>query len=120
VANPADGSYYIEKLTQGMAEKALAIFKEIEKGGGFLTQLKEGIIQRKIKESAQKEQQYFEEGKLVLLGSNKYPNPKDRMSSDLELYPFVKTKNRKTIIAPIIEKRWTETYEKTRLDHEEK
>ncbi|HSQ47068.1 MAG TPA: methylmalonyl-CoA mutase subunit beta, partial [Lutibacter sp.] len=52
----ATDSYYIESITKQLAEKALAVFKEIEKGGGFLTQLKEGIIQRKIKENAQKEQ----------------------------------------------------------------
>lgn len=47
VSNPADGSFYIEKLTQELSEKALELFKNIEKGGGFLKQLKEGIIQKK-------------------------------------------------------------------------
>src|SRR5690606_42160153 len=54
VNNPASGAYYIETLTHDLAEKALALFKDIEASGGFLKQLKEGIIQRKIKESAQK------------------------------------------------------------------
>lgn len=49
------GSYYIESITKQLAEKALIIFKDIEKGGGFLKQLKEGIIQRKIKENSIKE-----------------------------------------------------------------
>jgi methylmalonyl-CoA mutase len=34
--NPADGSYYIEKLTNQLAEKALALFKTIEENGGYL------------------------------------------------------------------------------------
>ena len=50
VNNPADGAYYIEELTQQLAEKALALFKDIEANGGFLTQLMEGTIQRKIQE----------------------------------------------------------------------
>lgn len=117
-ANPADGSYYIESLTEELSGKALILFKEIEKGGGFLKQLKEGILQKKIKESSKKEQQWFDEGKLVLLGTNKYPNPNDRMSSNLELYPFFKTKPRKTLIEPIFEKRLAEALEKERLEHE--
>ena len=48
----AEGAYYIESITQQLAENALTIFKQIEKSGGFLKQLKDGIIQKKIKESA--------------------------------------------------------------------
>lgn len=51
----ANNSYYIENITKQIAEKALLIFKDIEKSGGFLHQLKEGVIQRKIKENADKE-----------------------------------------------------------------
>lgn len=118
VSNPADGAYYIESLTHELAEKALTLFKDIEANGGFLSQLKEGTIQRKIKESAQKEQQLFDEGKLVLLGTNKHPNTSDKMKDDLELYPFVKTKQRKTLIEPIIERRLAEKIEQERLSHE--
>ena len=118
VSNPADGSYYIEALTTELAEKALQLFKEIEKGGGFLFLLKEGLIQRKIQESAQKEQQQFDDGILNLVGSNKYANAKDRMKNELELYPFLKIKNRKTIIQPIFEKRLAEKTEQDRLTNE--
>ncbi|RRJ92516.1 methylmalonyl-CoA mutase subunit beta [Flavobacterium macacae] len=118
VANPADGSYYIESLTQQLSEKALALFKDIEANGGLVTQLIEGTIQRKIQESAQKEQELFDSGKEILLGTNKYPNKNDRMSHDLELFPFVKSKQRKTLVAPIIEKRLAEKMEMERLESE--
>jgi methylmalonyl-CoA mutase len=118
VSNPADGTYYIEELTRQLAEKALALFKDIEMNGGFLSQLKEGTIQRKIQESAFKEQELFDSGKEVLLGTNKYPNKNDRMAHDLELYPFVKIKPRKTLITPIIEKRLAEKSEMERLENE--
>ena len=88
----ADGSYYIESITNQLAEKALIIFKEIEKAGGFLKQLKNGIIQRKIIESANKEQDKFDKEELILLGSNKQPNKKDKMKNEVEIYPFLKTK----------------------------
>jgi len=118
VNNPADGAYYIESLTQQLAEKALELFKDIEANGGFLKQLKEGIIQRKIKESAEREQNQFNNGEEILLGTNKHPNPNDKMKHELELYPFVKTKPRKTLLEPIIEKRLAENLEQNRLKTE--
>lgn len=118
IDNPADGAYYIEELTRQLAEKALALFKDIEANGGFLNQLKEGTIQRKIQESAAYEQELFDSGKEVLLGTNKYPNKNDRMAHDLELYPFVKANPRKTIIIPIIKKRLAEKNEQQRLESE--
>jgi len=118
VNNAADGSYYIESLTEQLAEKALLLFKEIEEKGGFITQLMEGNIQKKISESAAKEQELFDSGKEVLLGTNKYPNKNDKMKHDLELYPFVKQNPRKTLITPIIEKRLAEKLEQERLSLE--
>jgi len=114
----AEGSYYIESLTRQIAEKALELFKDIEKSGGFLKQLFEGTIQRKIEESAQKEQVQFDSGEEVLLGTNKHPNLSDKMKGELALYPFVRTKSRKTFIKPIIPKRLAEKLEQERLKKE--
>jgi methylmalonyl-CoA mutase len=118
VNNPADGAYYIENLTQQLAEKALLLFKDIEANGGLITHLIEGTIQKKINESATKEQELFDSGKEVLLGTNKYPNKNDKMKHDLELYPFIKQNPRKTLITPIIEKRLAEKIEQERLSQE--
>ena len=118
VNNPSDGSYYIESLTTQLAAKALELFKEIEKNSGFLTQLKEGTIQRKIKESALKEQEAFNKGELILLGTNKHPNKDEKMKSTLEKSPFLKIEKRKTLIEPIIEKRLSEHLEINRLKEE--
>lgn len=118
VNNPADGAYYIESLTEQLAEKALALFKDIEANEGFLSQLKQGTIQRKIKESADKEQADFDAKKLILLGTNKHPNPADKMKNNLEVRPFLKIEKRKTIIKPIIDKRLSENLEIKRLKEE--
>ncbi len=120
VNNPAEGSYYIESLTSQLAEKSLTLFKEIENKGGFLKQLNEGHVKRKIQESADKEQALFDSGKEVLIGTNKFPNKEDQMSANIELYPFVKIKPRKTLITPIIEKRLSEKIEQERLNLEKK
>lgn len=120
--NPANdvcqGAYYIEQLTKEITEKALTIFKEIEAKGGFLAQLKNGVIQRKIKESANREQEQFDQSEFVLVGSNKYQNNDDQMSQELEKSPFLKMNKRKTLIEPILLKRLSENIEKERLRNE--
>lgn len=118
VENPSDGAYYIESLTKQLSEKALTLFKDIEANKGFLHQLKEGIIQKKIKENAAKEREQFDKGTTVLLGTNKHPNKQDKMKQDLELYPFVKTNPVKTLIESIIERRLAEGMEQNRLNDE--
>ena len=118
VSNPVDGTYYIESLTNELAEKALHLFKDIEANGGFLKQLKEGTIQKKIEESAQKEQAQFDSKDLILVGTNSFINNSDLMKDELELFPFLKVIPRKTIIKPIIERRLAENLEKERLNNE--
>lgn len=116
----ANGSYYIESISNQLANKSLDIFKQLEKGGGFLKQLIEGTIQKKVKESSLNELNDFFEGKIVLLGTNKLPNGKDRMKDDLELYPFLKKNNKKTYISPIPPTRISERNELKRLESETK
>lgn len=118
VQNPAEGAYYIESLTNQFAEKALVLFKDIEKGGGFLKQLKAGTIQKKIKDSAAKELALVNEQQIVLVGTNKYQNEMDRMKHAIELFPFVKSNPQKTLLEPIIAKRLAEMMEQNRLKDE--
>jgi len=116
--NFADGTYYIESITQQLAEKALTLFKKIEKGGGFLKQLKAGVIQKKIAESVAKEEEDFDAKKIILLGTNMQTNMNDTMKNELALFPFVKQRNIKTLIIPINRKRLSEIIEKERLAKE--
>lgn len=118
VSNPADGSYYIESVTNQLAEKALLLFKEIEKSGGLIKRLKDGTIQKRIVESHQKEQALYDAHREVLVGTTKYTNPEDRMKENLELFPFLKTKPRKTLVKPLIPKRISEPVEQVRLASE--
>lgn len=114
----ATDSYYIENITKQIAEKALEIFKDIEKSGGFLSQLKEGTIQRKIKENAQKEQQQFDCNELVIVGANKYINETNIKKNELGKKPIIERKSHKTLIIPIIPKRLTEKLEQKRWRNE--
>ncbi len=114
VSNPASGSYYIESLTAQMAEKALLLFKNIEEGGGFLQQLKSGIIQKKIKESSKKEQELFDDEEIILTGTNKYQNPEEHIP-ELQKPVFIEKNVRKTLLQPIIKQRLSEEIEKKSL-----
>jgi len=108
------GNYFLEEMTHKLAEKALDIFKQIEKSGGFLAQLYKGKIQEKIAETAQKEQRDFDEGKIVLVGTNKYIN-KNEVAKDIEIYPFLKKRSGQTLIRPVVPKRLAEKLENQRL-----
>ena len=94
------------------------VFKSIEKSGGWITSLKEGTIQRKIKESADKELAQFNKAEKTLVGTNKYQNPEDKMKADLEKSPFLQKNERKTLLKPIIQKRLAEKSEQERLKKE--
>lgn len=113
--NVADGSYYIDALTQQLAENALILFKQLEKSGGFLKHLKTGTIQKKIKENSKKEQRGILDKEIILLGTNLQQNKEDSMQHNLELYPFVKQRNIKTLIPPLTKNRLSEAFEKERL-----
>lgn len=118
VQNPAQGSYYIENLTQALAEKALLLFKQTEKEGGLLAQLKKGTVQEKVIRSHQKEQKMLQEGKLVLVGTTRYQDKTEQARNRSELYPFVKLRPEKTLIKPLTARRLAENIEKERLENE--
>ncbi len=114
VNNPASGSYYIESLTRQLSEKALLLFKNIEKAGGYLKHIKEGIIQKKIKESAEKEQELFDNENIILTGANKYKN-REEIPLSFRKTIFFNKKSTKTLTNPIIKRRLCEKIEKISL-----
>lgn len=81
----SNGSYYIEDITNQIAEKSWAFFVDIEERGGYLTLLKQGIIQKNIYDHAVEEQKWVEEGKIKLIGVNLYPELELKRSIE-ELY----------------------------------
>lgn len=78
-SDPAAGSYYIESLTNQIAEKALELFKTIQNVGGFVKALENETIQDLIYSTAKKEQKDFEEKSLKLVGVNQYRNQADKI-----------------------------------------
>jgi len=74
VADPASGSYYIESLTDSLAEKAWGLFCEVESLGGFRKAFAAGWIQDKAEASRKKKTDRASSGRGRILGTNAYPN----------------------------------------------
>ncbi|PKQ43661.1 methylmalonyl-CoA mutase family protein [Confluentibacter flavum] len=74
VANPVDGSYYIEKVSTKIAEKALELFKVIEAQGGFYKAFESEFIQQQIAQIRQEKIKLISQRRLPMVGVNKYPN----------------------------------------------
>lgn len=103
------GAFYVESLTQQLLQKSWELFVDWEQKGGFLENVKSGILQKKIKESASKEQLKFDEGKQFLVGVNKYRNENEQLSpNDV---PKKVTRNEKTQFEIITPKRLSEKIE---------
>ncbi len=74
VVDPAAGSYYIETLTQSIAEEAWKLFKQVEEKGGYVAAFKAGFIQEQVKSAAQKRDSNIATRRATLLGTNQFPN----------------------------------------------
>jgi methylmalonyl-CoA mutase len=79
VSDISAGSYYIESITDTIAEKAWEQFKLIEGKGGYIACLKNDFIQELVQKGAEDLKNEFREGKLVLVGVNKYQNKEERI-----------------------------------------
>ena len=75
--DPLAGSYFIESLTDELSKKAWEIIEEIESLGGMTKAVKAGIPKLKIEESATKKQAKVDSGSRVVVGVNKFKNPKE-------------------------------------------
>jgi methylmalonyl-CoA mutase len=74
VVDPASGSYYIENLTDSIAENAWKLFSEVEDNGGYLEVFKANFIQKEIKKVAQQRDMNIAQRREILLGTNQFPN----------------------------------------------
>jgi len=77
VADVAAGSYYIETLTDQLAEKAWEVFRETEAAGGLISALGKGSVKNTLHEQAGQLIADYKEGRRVLIGINKFPNAQD-------------------------------------------
>ena len=70
--DPWAGSYYVEKLTHEIAQKAWALIEEVEELGGMTKAIEKGIPKLRIEEAAARKQARIDSGEDVIVGVNKY------------------------------------------------
>ncbi|RDK87050.1 methylmalonyl-CoA mutase [Marinirhabdus gelatinilytica] len=75
--DPWAGSYYVEKLTHDIAEKALQLIEEVEDLGGMTKAIEAGIPKLRIEEAAARKQARIDGGQDVIVGVNKYQLKKE-------------------------------------------
>lgn len=72
--DPAGGSWYIEALTQQVAEKAWSLFQELSGAGGVYEALKAGRLQKAVEDKYEKKFAAMSKRTHVWVGTNMYPN----------------------------------------------
>ncbi|MCA1749316.1 MAG: methylmalonyl-CoA mutase [Parasphingopyxis sp.] len=72
VADPLGGSYYVEQLTQQLADKAWELIEEVEAHGGMTRAVAEGLPKRHIEEAAAAKAAAVDRGETVIVGVNRY------------------------------------------------
>ena len=87
VVDPAAGSYYIENLTDSLAEHAWKQFQEVEAQGGIIKLILSGEVKKAIEESCNKRNMDIATRKYILLGTNQYPNINETMLDKVEEQP---------------------------------
>jgi methylmalonyl-CoA mutase N-terminal domain/subunit len=75
VIDPLGGSYYVEKLTDQMEEKILAVIAQVDAAGGMYAAVDQGLAQRICGESALAFQERVDAGQQTVVGVNKYRVP---------------------------------------------
>ena len=74
VVDPSAGSYYVEVLTNSLADVAWKLFLEVEDKGGFGAEVTAGEIQKAVNASNEARQKAVATRREILLGSNQFPN----------------------------------------------
>jgi methylmalonyl-CoA mutase len=72
IVDPLGGSYYVEYLTEQLANKAWALMEEVENLGGMTKAIESGIPKMRIEEAAASKQARIDSGKDAIVGMNKY------------------------------------------------
>ncbi|MBL8951753.1 MAG: methylmalonyl-CoA mutase [Myxococcaceae bacterium] len=102
------GSYYVEKLTHELAEKARGHLREVAGLGGMVKALEAGIPKLRIEEAAARTQARIDSGRQVIIGVNRFKPERD------EAVPVLKVDN------AAVRKTQIERLEKLRRERDEK
>ena len=107
VADPLGGSWYVEKLTRELEERAWELIQEVEQHGGMTKAVAEGLPKHRIEEAAAARAAKVDTGKTVIVGVNRY-----RLAEEEE-HDFLEVDNARVRAGQI------ERIEKTRASRDE-
>jgi methylmalonyl-CoA mutase N-terminal domain/subunit len=83
VTDPLGGSYYVEALTDQLEREAEELFRQIDEAGGVVTGLENGWFQRRIAESAARQQWEIEQHRKVIVGVNDFVSDEEELTIPL-------------------------------------
>ncbi|MFO8054215.1 MAG: methylmalonyl-CoA mutase family protein [Bacteroidales bacterium] len=110
--DPSAGSYYIEKLTQSIANASWELFRQTEEKGGFIKTFESGDVKADIEKSCKNREEAIAKRKTNFIGTNQFPNPEETMLDELQKeIRFKEEKDHKGLVLY----RGTEPFEKLRL-----
>jgi methylmalonyl-CoA mutase len=116
IADPAAGSYYIETLTDSIAEQAWKLFLDVQEKGGYVAAFKEGFVQAQVNATAAKMDSAIATRRENLLGTNQFPNFTEYMQKELDAEVFSKQvrKSDNAIAEPLARYRGAQAFEALR------
>jgi methylmalonyl-CoA mutase len=83
--DPWAGSFYVEKLTDDLVQKAWALIMEVQEAGGMANAIEEGIPKMRIEEAAARKQARIDSSQDIIVGVNKYRLDKEDPLDILEV-----------------------------------
>jgi methylmalonyl-CoA mutase len=116
ISDPAAGSYYIETLTDSIAEQAWKLFLDVQEKGGYVAAFKEGFVQAQVKATSAKMDSAIATRRENLLGTNQFPNFTEYMQKELDAEVFSKQvrKSENAIAEPLARYRGAQAFETLR------
>jgi methylmalonyl-CoA mutase N-terminal domain/subunit len=100
VMDPLGGSYYVEALTDQMEQEAEALFAQIDEFGGVVKGLEEGWFQKKIAESASRQQWEIEQRRKLVVGVNEFVTDEPELTIPiLRIGEYAETEQRERLAA---------------------
>lgn len=116
IVDVAGGSYYVEHLTDAIAEQAWKLFLDVETEGGFLKEANEGKIQDTINETNKNRHANAAKRKEFMLGTNQFPNFNEKSEGKRPLEPLAcKCDKGESTISKLSSERLASEFEALRL-----
>jgi len=118
IVDPAAGSYYIENLTDSIAQYAWQLFLAVEEQGGFAKAIANGFVQSEVEKTAAQRDMDIATRKTTILGTNQYPNLLEKMGDKITkegCCPQCACANTNGPVKPLRQYRGAEAFEHLRL-----